>query len=241
MLRIADARNFSRTLAGLLLFAAPAVLLISSIIQPSTDHANKLEELRAVAAHKGIYLASSVLYLVGGLLVIAMGIGVMRVFRGARGITLGQLSGGLLALGGAASVGFYAVGVTEYEMVNYSGLNRQALATYLHKAEHASALLPIVLLFIVGVVLGTILLAIANWRTKLGPGWASIAIAVGGAVGAFAQARVPSIAANVVLLAGLSALGARVLARPEEEWDPPHERAGQAVAMEPEPAPAATV
>ena len=73
--KASDARNFSRTLTGLLLFVTPAVLLISTVIQPNTDHKNKVQKLNAVAAHKGMYLFSGVLFMIGGLLIIFMGSG----------------------------------------------------------------------------------------------------------------------------------------------------------------------
>ena len=237
MLRFSDARNFGRTLTGLLLIAAPALLLISSIIDPSTDHSDKVKELNAVAAHKGAYLLSGVLFLVGGLLIVAMGIGIMRLFRGPRGVTLGQVSGALLALGGMVTIGWYALGVAEYEMVNHTGLDRHALATYLHKADNASPMLPLFLMFMIGIVLGTILLAVANWRVRLAPVWASIAIVVGGVAGAFVNGKAASVATFAILMLGLAAIAARVLSMSDEEWDSPRVRS--AVPPTPAPAPAA--
>lgn len=240
MLRFSDARSFGRTLTGLLLFVAPAVLLISTIISPNTDHKNKVQELNAVAAHKGTYLLSGVLFLVGGLLIIAMGIGIMRLFRGDGGVTAGQVSGALLVLGGTVTMGWYALGVAEYEMVNEKGLDRQALAAFLHKADNAGALAPLFILFLIGIVLGTILLAVANWRTRVAPVWASVAILLGGVVGALGNGQAISIVTFVVLLVGLGALGARVLAMSDDEWEAPRKRYRKAaeVTATSEPVPA---
>jgi hypothetical protein len=240
VLRFSDARSFGRTLTGLLLFVAPAVLLISTIISPNTDHKNKVQELNAVAAHKGTYLLSGVLFLVGGLLIIAMGIGIMRLFRGDGGVTAGQVSGALLVLGGTVTMGWYALGVAEYEMVNEKGLDRQALAAFLHKADNAGALAPLFILFLIGIVLGTILLAVANWRTRVAPVWASVAILLGGVVGALGNGQAISIVTFVVLLVGLGALGARVLAMSDDEWEAPRKRYRKAaeVTATSEPVPA---
>src|SRR5204863_273439 len=115
---IVDQGMTHKRLAG-----APALFLIASIVQPDTDHKNKLRELNAIAAHKGTYLASGLLYLLAGIVLIAAAIGVIRLFRGPRGVTLGQISGALLVLGGTVSFGWYALGAAEYEMVNHTGLD----------------------------------------------------------------------------------------------------------------------
>jgi hypothetical protein len=224
VLKFSDTRNVGRTLTGLLLFAAPGVLVISSAISPATDHKNKLEELNAVAAHRGSYLLSSVLFLVGGLLIVAMGIGIMRLFRGSGGVTAGQVSGALLVLGGTVSMAWYALGVAEYEMATKSGLDRQALAAFLHRTDSAGPFVPLFVLFLIGVVLGTVLLAIANWRTRVAPVWASIAILIGGVVGALGNSQAISIVTFAMLLVGLGAIGARVLAMSDDEWEAPRLR-----------------
>jgi hypothetical protein len=71
LLRLSDARNFGRSLAGLCLIAGPLVMLVASIVAPDTDHKNKLRELSAIAAHKGTYVTSGLLYLVGSLILMA--------------------------------------------------------------------------------------------------------------------------------------------------------------------------
>jgi hypothetical protein len=232
VLRFSDARNFGRTLTGLLLIVAPAVLLVSSAISPNTDHDNKVQELNAVAAHKGSYLLSGILFLVGGLLVIAMGIGIMRLFRGDGGVTAGQVAGALLVLGGTVTMAWYAFGVMEYEMVNEKGLDRQAMATFLHKSNDAAPLAVLFILFLLGIVIGTIVLAIANWRTRVAPVWVSVAIVLGGVIGAFGSGKGIEIATFVVLFAGLAALGTRVLAMSDEEWGAPRARYRKASAAD---------
>jgi cytochrome b561 len=93
LLKFSDARNFGRTVTGLLLISAPALLVIGSIVAPDTDHKNKLRELSAIAAHKGTYVVSGVIFLLGTLLMVFAGAGLIRMFRGRRGVTLGQVAG----------------------------------------------------------------------------------------------------------------------------------------------------
>lgn len=237
MLRFSDARNFGRTLTGLLLFVAPAMLLIATLIQPNTDHDNKLQELNAVAAHKGTYLLGGILFMVGGLLMVFVGSALIKLFRGPRGVTAGQVSGVLLMCAGFVTAGWYALGAAEYEMVNHSGLDRQALATFLHKSSDGGSLTPLIILFMVGIVIGSILLAVANWRTRFAPIWASVAILAGGVVSAVSDSRAANIASLAVLLIGLGAIGARVLGMSDEEWDQPRERAATPSESSAPPAP----
>jgi drug/metabolite transporter (DMT)-like permease len=236
LFKFSDARSFGRSLTGICLIGAPVLFLVASIIAPDTDHKNKLRELNAVAAHKGTYLVSGLLYLLAGIVLIVAAIGLVRLFRGPRGVTLGQISGALLVLGGAVSFSWYALGAAEYEMVNHTGLDRTALATYLHKADNVGSLAPVFVLFLIGVVLGTILLAIATRRVRIVPIWASVAIAAAGIVGFFGNGGPFPF---VLLLIGLGTLGWRTLAMSDEEWEAPRERsAPPAPATTPEPAPA---
>jgi hypothetical protein len=229
VLRFSDARNFGRTLTGLLLFAGPGLFLIATVIQPKTDYDNKLRELNAIAAHKGMYLFSGILFLIGGLLFVAVGPGLMRLFRGPRGVTAGQVGGALLMIGGTITAGWYALGAVEYEMVNQTGLDRQALATFLHKTNSGpSSILPLVIVFMVGIVIGSILLAVANWRTRVAPAWASVAIVVGGILAAVGNSDLITIISSAVLLVGFGAIGVSVLSMSDEEWDSPRIRASKA-------------
>ena len=233
MLRFSDARNFGRTLTGLALILGPLAMLVASIITPNTDNDNKLKELNSVAAHKSAYLWGSVIFFVGTLILLAASVGIIHLFRNRR-VTLGQIAGSLLLVGTAVTTAFYAFSIVEYEMVNQPGLNRVELAKYLDKANNTASGAPLFILFLVGIVLGLILLAIAAWRRKLIPIWAAILIFLGGLFAFFGgQDQTASIIDGVLLLIPFVMLGRTVLSMSDEEWDAPREP--QAA-----PAPAAT-
>jgi hypothetical protein len=233
LLKFSDARNFGRTVTGLLLISAPALLVIGSIVAPDTDHKNKLRELSAIAAHKGTYVVSGVIFLLGTLLMVFAGAGLIRMFRGRRGVTLGQVAGVGVMLAGTVGAGWYALGAMEYEMVHERGLNTVALAQFLHKSDQAAAITPLFVIFLIGAVIGLVLLGIASWRTRTVPIWAAVLIIIAGPVSFFAQGHVGSIIGNVVLLAALSTLGVRALSMTDEEWEAPRER--PAIAPQPQP------
>jgi hypothetical protein len=234
LLRFSDARNFGRTLTGLALILGPLAMLVASIITPNTDNDDKLKELNSIAAHKSAYLWGSVLFFAGTLILLAASVGIIHLFRNRR-VTLGQIAGSLLLVGTAVTTAFYAFSIVEYEMVNQSGLNRVELAKYLDKANNTASGAPLFILFLVGIVLGLILLAIAAWRRKLIPIWAAILIVLGGLVAFFGgQDQAASIIDGVLLLIPFVMLSRTVFSMSDEEWDAP--RAPQAG-----PAPAATV
>jgi hypothetical protein len=109
---------------------------------------------------------------------IGASVGIIHMFRGRR-VGLGQVAGALMILGSAVGFGWYAFGVAEYEMVNHSGLDRAALATFLDKAEDSTAtILPFIVLFLLGMVVALILLGIAAWRRRLVPVWSAVLMAL---------------------------------------------------------------
>jgi Domain of unknown function (DUF4386) len=240
MLKLSDGRNFGRTLTGLCLIAGPILLLIAQLVSPDVSDNNKVKELADVAAHKGSYLVGGLIFMVAGLVLLGAAIGLIHLFRGRR-VTLGQVAGSLLALGSAASVAFYAFTTVEYEMVNISGLDRTQMARLLDKGQESAAALPLFLVFVVGIVIGLILLGIAAWRRHVVPVWAGIALIVGGVL-AFAggDSKVINIVDFAVLVVGLGSIGLAVLSMSDEEWDAPREAAA-ATPVEPIATPALPV
>jgi hypothetical protein len=240
LLRFSDARNFGRTATGLALIAAPVLFLIAAVVSPDTDHKNKVEELNSIAAHKGTYLLSGLLWLVAGLILMLAAIGLIKLFRGPRGVTAGQFAGVLLVLGGAVTIGWYAFGVVEYEMVNQKGLDRPALAQFLHKADSTASILPLIILFALGLVVGLILLGIAAWRTQIVPRWVAVLLVIEGPFAFFSDGRVGSIVSFAVMLVTFGAIGRRALSLSDDDWDTPKERftSPRDATASPSPAPA---
>jgi amino acid transporter len=221
VLKLSDRRNFGRTATGLALIAGPLLILIASIVSPDTDHSDKLRELSAIAAHKGPYLLSGVIFLIASMVLMLAAIGLIQMFRGSRGVTLGQVAGVLLLFGSAVSFGWYGLGAIEYEMVNQKGIDRGAMAQLLHKADNASSLLPLIILFLLGIVVGLILLGIAAWRTGVVPRPLAALIILQGPISFFSNGKVGSIVSGVILLVALGSLGRRALSMSDEEWDGP--------------------
>jgi len=240
VLRFSDARNFGRTLTGLCLIAGPLLFVISSVVGPNTDHDNKAKELADVAAHKSAYLTNAYMFLAAAVLVIIASIGLVRFFRGARGVTAGQIGGTLLVLGSSVLFAFFAFTITEYEMVNQKGVDRGAMAFFLHRLDKSNSGWPLFILFLLGIGVGLLLLAVAMYRTRAVPVWAAGAVGVGAVLNFFGGTGI-EIAANALLFVGLAVLAVGILRMSDEEWDSPRERKGAPAGPEPAaptPAPA---
>lgn len=217
-----DSHNRAKTALGICLIVGPLMLLVSALISPDTDRSNKLKELAAIAAHKSTYVLGGVLFMVGSLVLLGAAIGLIRLFRGSK---LGQTAGWLLAIGSTVPVGWYALGFAEYQMATLKGVDRVAMANLLHKADSAAGLAPLIVMFVVGIVVGSILLAIAARRQRIVPLWVSIAIGVSGILGFVSNNnQALSIVDFAVLLVGLGMLGWTVIKMSDADWDTAGER-----------------
>ena len=218
MLRLSDSRNFSRTLTGLCLIGAPLALTAAAVIGPDYFDDNKVTELQNLAVHHRRFVVALLLFFVGGVLVILAGLGLVRFFRSTR-VTLGSAAGALLTLGGGATMGFYAESAIEYEMTRHD-LGRQEMAKLLDQFMESGILAPVWILFLIGTVIGTILLAVAAFKRGLIPIWAAAALVIANVFGFLAEeSKAFEIAGFAVLLVGLGTLGLRFLRMSDDEWD----------------------
>ncbi len=234
VLKISDRRNFGRTFTGLALMLGPTLMLLSAITGISVDAEGAAERFEQIAQNEAAYALSGILFLVGALLLLVGSIGLLHFFRG-RGVTFGQLAAGLLTLGSVAGIVSYGFGAIEYEMATREGVDRPALATFVDQAEESVILLPIFIMFILGVVIGLILLGIAAWRRGIVPIWAALLIVAAGILTFAASGGVISIISFVALLAGLGWLGVTLLRMSDEDWDAGAAQRERATAAEPPP------
>ena len=254
MLRFSDARNFGRTATGLLLIVGPLLLILGNVVGPNTPDGNsvkdKLKELAIVQHHKGSYVAGNLIFVLAGICLLFAAFGLVKYFKGPRGVTLGQVAGVLLALGSITIMGWYALGTVEYSMVQHhseailnTGQTRLLYATFIHATGNGGPMALLFVLFLVGVVLGQILLGIAAIRTRVVPLWAGILLIVSAVATFFGgDTTAGQIISGVITVAALGTLGWRALQMSDEEWDAPLVRGGvpaSAADAIPAPAPAA--
>lgn len=225
--------SFARAVLAGCLVAAPVLWAIATLVGPNTDHgssaAEQLKDLNAVAAHKGAYVASNTVFLLGGLVLILGAYAIVHVYRG-RKIGVGQVAGVLLGLGGAVMFAWYSFGAIEYEMVNHSQLQNPAtqrlFAEFLHLGNNSSATAPLFVISVLALVLGPILLGVAMIRRRNVPIWSGVAAIISGPATFVLNGRGPSLIGYALVLLAFVPLAVSIWRMSDEDWDAPREIAG---------------
>lgn len=166
MLKIWDADNFRRTLAGLCCFAAPAVMLATLLTHPGGGE----EALVAtVAAEPGRIQATALMVLLAAILFVPAMIGIAHLVRG-RGVVLVHLGVALTiigAIGHAVFAGFQIV----LSGAIQSGVAPADLEPMVENVPNAGFVV-VLLTFLAGFFPGLLLVAAALWRSRAVPVWA---------------------------------------------------------------------
>lgn len=211
-------RDASRTLAGWSLIIAPLLLLLWNAIDPATsDHA--AERLSQIADHGPRYIVAGYLGLIGAWAFVPGLIGLWWLFRGPR-VTLGQVGSGLMLIGIITTIAFFGLGVYEYEAAQ-PGYDRAQMARLADSVEAPSRLaIPLLVVFLLGLVLGSLVVAWSLWRRRLVPLWSPAAIVVGTILNFLSDSPALGAIASAFTLVGFGWVGVRLLSMSAEEWDP---------------------
>jgi hypothetical protein len=193
---------------GLSLIVAPALLLLGNAIDPgaSDEAAARLPE---IAGDRGRYVAAGYLLLVAAWAFVPGLIGLVRLFEGPR-VTLGQVGAGMLLVGTITTVAFVGFGVYEYEAAT-SGLDPAQMARLVDNAEESAVVIPLFVVFLVGVVIGSFIVAWSLWRRRIVPIWSPAAIVVGTILNFMADGAALSATAFAFQLVGFGWVGVRML------------------------------
>ncbi|MGH2981379.1 MAG: hypothetical protein ACRDKV_04975, partial [Solirubrobacterales bacterium] len=223
MLRFSDSRNFTRTLAALGLIVAPLMLLAAAIIGPDISGDDYVEELASIADNEAAWVISGILFLFAPLVLLPGMLGVIRLLR-RRGVTLGQVGAGLIMFGALLTMAFYGWGAIEYVAATEDGVDRGQMATVFDAAEDSVVGVPIwVGGFIIGLTIGSILLAIGLWRNRVVPIWSPIALVLSTLINFFgAEEKWVAAASFVLLFIALWPLAQKLLSISDDEWEDWH-------------------
>lgn len=165
MLKIWDADNFRRTVAGLCCGAAPAALLAALLVHPGEGRGGLVA---AVAAEPGRIQATALLVLLAAVLFVPALVGIAHLVRG-RGVVLVHLGAALTlvgAVGHAVFAGFQIV-LSGALSSGVDPAQLEAMAEDVPNAGFAAVLL----IFLGGFLPGLLLVAAALWRSRAVPAW----------------------------------------------------------------------
>jgi hypothetical protein len=215
MLKIWDANNFRRTLAGLCLIVGPLVGLIGAFVGPQYLGSLR-EELAAISENPGGWMIGNFMTLISYFLLIPAVLGLVHLLSD-RSVTLGHIGGALVLLGlyfHAAVVGYSLVElpltVSEIEWSTLLSFTEQ---TYYNHTAFTMLLLPFL-----GFYVGSIILAIALWRGRVVPLWIALVI-VAALVSEFIgpEAWSPQLM-FALLFIGFGWIGVKMLRMADLEW-----------------------
>jgi len=227
------------------LVVPPVLWALSTLIGPDTPDGSstkdQLTTLHKIADHKSAFLTSGILFLVGAFLFLIATYGIVHVYRGLK-VGVGQVAGGLLGIAMSVFVMFYGFGVTQYEMVNHAEFKtvttQLSFARLEHFSQNSGPGAIVFIAFLLGIVIGPILLGIAMLRRRNVPVWAGVLTILTGPVGFVISGKAGQTIFQAVLLAALAPLAMLIWRMSDEEWDAPREVAGarQDRPVAPEPA-----
>jgi hypothetical protein len=230
------------------LVVPPVLWAVSSLVGPSTSNGSsvhdQLKDLNKIAAHKGAYVVSNILFLAAAMVFLIATYGIVHVYRG-RKVGIGQVAGGLIAIAMSVFFMFYGFGISSYEMVNHAQFRTPGIqhlfAQLNHFGQSSGPGAIVFIAFILGIVVGPILLGIAMIRRRNVPLWAGILVILTGPVGFFVDGKAGNTIFQVVLLVALTPLALLIWRMSDEDWDAPREIAGarQDRPAAPEPTPQA--
>ena len=242
MLKIWDADNFRRTVAGLCLIAAPLAMLASEVSLHLVSPENPLDtgrQLAIIAENPGTWQLAVLLGLLAAILFVPAVLGMIHLLRG-RGVVLGHIGGGLALIGALGYAGHQALLSAFGEVAKAGpalGLDLGLMVKITERMEDSIVGAIIVLLmWLLGLLLGLILLSVGLYRARFVPIWVVACPTL-----AFASAFLPvtsdlsKFASVGFLVIGLGTIGLKVLALSDREWEKGHAPLASKVEVEAQP------
>lgn len=214
-----------KVVGGLCVIAAPLLFAFGEITWPAQGN-GPAGELASGATQPVLWLTDIYVRIAASILFIVAYFALLNLLR-ERGAVLGHIAFALGLLGTCLSgLTLAGLNLMLWAMAT-PGVDRQSMVTFLHQAQHVSAVAPIILghnLFAIGIVL----FGIAVWRSGFGYRWAGPLVALGvvldvvlGNIGveqSQAAATAVSILTDGMFVAGFGAIGWRMLTMPDAVW-----------------------
>ncbi|WP_248960125.1 hypothetical protein [Sphaerisporangium perillae] len=211
-----DANSFRRRAAGVALILAPALLLLSMIIDP-TGESGQAEGL-AYAAHPGAMSVAATLLHYCWVLLVPGVLGMLHLVR-RRGVVLAHVAGVLSVLGLVNLSGLMLVDF--FESAAYLRLPPEQAAALIDAAGMPAVIAGWQLPGMAGSLLGLVLAAFAVVRAGKAGWWlpaGTITGLAGFVAGAQSANLIPALAGPAVLVATFGAMGLSLIRMSDEEW-----------------------
>jgi hypothetical protein len=218
--KIWNAANFRRSVAGLSLLLAPILFAAAEIASPaSTGDAHA--QLARYTAHRGTLLAAVLCGLGSSLFFLPALFGLLQQVR-RRGVVYSHVAAVLMVYGLVANAALWGVNLMFWEMAK-PGMDLTAMAALLDGLQHE----PVGAVLLLGhftFAIGMILLGIGLWRAHVAPRWGALLVTLFPAVDILVgftplDGVAGDLASSACGVIGFAALGFRLLATADANWD----------------------
>ncbi len=220
MLKIWDANNFRRTLAGLGMILAPLALGVSDLTRLSVEAGDPgvREQIELIAASPGAWQVATVTNMVGIVLFVPAVLGLLHLLHD-RGAVWGHAGGGLYLIGvlglAAHNAGYYGT----LAAASAPGVDQDQAVRFVQAGETVPGNAVWLLMFLAGSLLGPILLGVGLIRARVVPRWTAVLLLLSVVVSFFAGdgMLIPLISTTLGFV-GLGAIGVLVLRQSDGDW-----------------------
>jgi hypothetical protein len=220
MLKIWDANNFRRTLAGLCLITASLALGAADLIRISVEGyaQGTRDQFDHIAASPGVWQVATVLNMLGIVLFVPAVLGLLHLLH-HRGAVLGHIGGGLLLIGllgfAAHNAGYYGT----LGAVSAPGIDQEQMIRFWQAAETVPGNLVSLLMFLIGYVLGMFLLGVGLFWARVVPRWTAALIVLYVVGFLFAEeSLLLALISWMLLFVGLGTIGFMLLRQSDADW-----------------------
>jgi hypothetical protein len=220
MLKIWDANNFRRTLAGLCLITASLALGAADLIRISVegDAQGTRDQFDHIAASPGVWQVATVLNMLGIVLFVPAVLGLLHLLH-HRGAVLGHIGGGLLLIGllgfAAHNAGYYGT----LGAVSAPGIDQEQMIRFWQAADKVPGNLVSLLMFLIGYVLGMVLLGVGLFWARVVPRWTAALIVLYVVGFLFAEeSLLLALISWMLLFVGLGTIGFMLLRQSDADW-----------------------
>jgi hypothetical protein len=208
------ATRLSRTALAVSLAVMPVLGLVAALAQPAL-RSTRSTEIAAIAAHPGRFYVYALTLLLSSYLSVPAFFGVMAVLR-ERAPLWSVVAGGLAQFGLLVAIGDAATELLYWQM-GAPGADPGQMAALADRYENAFGASILYSMGALAAVVGTLLLAVAAWRTQVAPRWSAAALLAGTVanIAGFSTADQAVLAGSyVLLLAAFAPFAARLLGAP---------------------------
>jgi Domain of unknown function (DUF4386) len=216
---LSDGPRFRRVVAGVSLVMSPVFLLAAFVVVP-TMASDTRAELAAIAQHPTQWYLFGLFTLLSYVLLAPAVLGLMHLLRD-RAPAWSAIGGSLAFLGTFASVADTRLVFVHWQMAAPQADRDQMVALLTRLEAAAGATLPFIL-GTLGLVIGTVLLAIGLYRSRAVPTWVAAALGAGivANLAAFiAGSRLGLIASSAILVLAYGSIGLFFLRQSDQDWE----------------------